>query len=54
MPWYGAAGFVRSHLTKRLRYEGYEVLGVDSFTDYYDIAQAGQPRSCDSRRGKVH
>jgi nucleoside-diphosphate-sugar epimerase len=34
----GAAGFVGSHLTKRLRDEGYDVIGVDSFTDYYDIA----------------
>jgi nucleoside-diphosphate-sugar epimerase len=34
----GAAGFIGSHLTKRLRNEGYDVIGVDSFTDYYDIA----------------
>lgn len=34
----GAAGFVGSHLTKRLCEEGYDVTGVDSFTDYYDIA----------------
>lgn len=34
----GAAGFVGSHLSKRLRDEGYDVVGVDSFTDYYDIA----------------
>ncbi|WP_029116486.1 NAD-dependent epimerase/dehydratase family protein [Mycobacterium sp. URHB0044] len=33
----GAAGFVGSHLTKRLCDEGYDVIGVDSFTDYYDI-----------------
>jgi nucleoside-diphosphate-sugar epimerase len=25
-------------LTKRLREEGYDTIGVDSFTDYYDIA----------------
>jgi UDP-glucuronate 4-epimerase len=34
----GAAGFIGSHLTKRLRGEGYDVTGVDSFTDYYDVA----------------
>jgi UDP-glucuronate 4-epimerase len=33
----GAAGFVGSHLTKRLRGEGHEVIGLDSFTDYYDV-----------------
>ena len=32
----GAAGFIGSHLTERLRADGVEVTGVDSFTDYYD------------------
>jgi len=31
----GAAGFIGSHLCEYLLDEGYEVLGVDSFTDYY-------------------
>ena len=31
----GAAGFIGSHLCRRLLKEGYTVLGVDSFTDYY-------------------
>lgn len=31
----GAAGFIGSHLCERLVGEGYEVLGVDCFTDYY-------------------
>jgi nucleoside-diphosphate-sugar epimerase len=31
----GAAGFIGSHLCERLLDEGFEVLGVDSFTDYY-------------------
>jgi UDP-glucuronate 4-epimerase len=34
----GAAGFVGSHLTKRLQDEGHDVVGIDAFTDYYDIA----------------
>lgn len=33
----GAAGFVGSNLCKRLIREGYEVVGVDSLTDYYDV-----------------
>jgi len=32
----GAAGFVGSHLAERLVAAGHDVLGVDSFTDYYD------------------
>jgi nucleoside-diphosphate-sugar epimerase len=31
----GAAGFIGSHLCERLLDEGYEVLAVDAFTDYY-------------------
>ena len=40
----GAAGFIGSHLAKRLVAEGYEVVGVDCFTDYYP---------CLVRRGPV-
>lgn len=32
----GAAGFIGSHLCERLLADGHEVVGVDSFTDYYD------------------
>jgi UDP-glucuronate 4-epimerase len=32
----GAAGFIGSHLAEALAAEGHEVVGVDSFTDYYD------------------
>jgi nucleoside-diphosphate-sugar epimerase len=32
----GAAGFIGSHLAEALLERGHEVLGVDSFTDYYD------------------
>lgn len=31
----GAAGFIGSHLVDRLLADGFEVLGVDSFEDYY-------------------
>ncbi|AKB30449.1 UDP-glucose 4-epimerase [Methanosarcina siciliae C2J] len=31
----GCAGFIGSHLTERLLNEGYEVIGIDCFTDYY-------------------
>jgi UDP-glucuronate 4-epimerase len=32
----GAAGFIGSHLTERLLANGESVVGIDSFTDYYD------------------
>jgi nucleoside-diphosphate-sugar epimerase len=31
----GAAGFIGSHLCDRLLSDGHEVVGIDSFTDYY-------------------
>ncbi len=34
----GAAGFIGSRITLRLCAEGYDVIGLDSFTDYYDVA----------------
>jgi nucleoside-diphosphate-sugar epimerase len=34
----GAAGFVGSHLAEALLERGHEVLGIDCFTDYYDVA----------------
>jgi nucleoside-diphosphate-sugar epimerase len=35
----GAAGFIGSHLAERLARAEHEVVGVDCFTDYYDVAQ---------------
>jgi nucleoside-diphosphate-sugar epimerase len=34
----GAAGFIGSHLAEALLARGHEVVGVDCFTDYYDVA----------------
>jgi UDP-glucuronate 4-epimerase len=34
----GAAGFIGSHLAESLQAAGHEVVGIDSFTDYYDPA----------------
>ena len=31
----GCAGFIGSHLVDRLSERGYEVIGIDCFTDYY-------------------
>jgi UDP-glucuronate 4-epimerase len=34
----GSAGFIGSHLFEALKAEGHEAVGLDSFTDYYDVA----------------
>ena len=34
----GAAGFIGSHLARELLARGHDVLGIDCFTDYYDVA----------------
>jgi nucleoside-diphosphate-sugar epimerase len=33
----GAAGFIGSHLSEALRDGGHDVVGLDCFTDYYDV-----------------
>ena len=33
----GAAGFIGSHLTEALLDAGYDVTGIDSLTEYYDV-----------------
>lgn len=35
----GAAGFIGSHLVEALEDAGHEVVGIDSFNDYYDPAE---------------
>jgi len=48
----GAAGFIGSHLCERLLDEGHEVLGVDSFTDYYSPERKRQHLArCAGRSG---
>jgi nucleoside-diphosphate-sugar epimerase len=47
----GAAGFIGSHLGEALLAAGHEVVGYDSFTDYYDTAlKEENARSLDVRR----
>jgi UDP-glucose 4-epimerase len=38
----GAAGFIGSHLCERLLALGHQVIGIDSFSDYYDRARKEQ------------
>ncbi|MFP8782872.1 NAD-dependent epimerase [Planococcus plakortidis] len=33
----GAAGFIGSHLSKRLLDDGFKVIGIDNLNDYYDV-----------------
>ena len=47
----GAAGFIGSHLSEALRAEGHDVVGLDCFTDYYDVAlKEENARGLDVRR----
>jgi UDP-glucuronate 4-epimerase len=47
----GAAGFIGSHLAETLVGDGHEVVGIDSFTDYYDPAlKEENARDLDVRR----
>src|SRR3954447_11776934 len=52
----GCAGFIGSHLSERLVAEGYEVVGVDCFTDYYarEIKESNLARLMDEPRFTLH
>jgi len=34
----GAAGFIGSHMSERLKENGFQVTGIDNFSDYYDVS----------------
>ncbi len=34
----GAAGFIGSYMAERLQKEGHYVIGIDNFSDYYDVS----------------
>jgi UDP-glucuronate 4-epimerase len=47
----GAAGFIGSHLANALAAAGHEVVGIDCFTEYYDVAvKEENARGLDLRR----
>src|SRR5579871_1944065 len=47
----GAAGFIGSHLAETLQAAGHDVVGFDSYTDYYDTAlKEENARALDVRR----
>ena len=47
----GAAGFIGSHLSEALTAAGHDVVGLDCFTDYYDVARKEEnARKLDVRR----
>jgi UDP-glucuronate 4-epimerase len=47
----GAAGFIGSHLAEQLLVRGDDVVSIDSFTDYYDVAlKEENARDLDVRR----
>jgi UDP-glucuronate 4-epimerase len=47
----GAAGFIGSHLAEALVSAGHEVIGIDCFTDYYDVGlKEENARSLDVER----
>jgi UDP-glucose 4-epimerase len=50
----GAAGFIGSHLSEALVARGHDVLGIDCFTDYYDVAQKRANLASLSRQSNFH
>ena len=50
----GAAGFIGSHLVERLLADGHEVVGIDSFEDYYPRPFKEAQHRRGARRGPLH
>ena len=50
----GAAGFIGSHLSERLLAAGHEVLGIDSFADYYEKARKEQNLETSRSNDRFH
>lgn len=47
----GAAGFIGSHTSERLKEMGHEVVGLDNFSPYYDIALKKENAEVLARKG---
>ena len=50
----GAAGFIGSHLSERLLAAGHEVVGIDSFADYYEKARKEQNLETSRSNDRFH
>ena len=50
----GAAGFIGSHLSERLLAAGHEVVGIDSFADYYEKARKEQNLEISRSNDRFH
>ncbi|MFO0586947.1 MAG: NAD-dependent epimerase/dehydratase family protein [Polyangiaceae bacterium] len=51
----GAAGFIGSHLSESLARAGHEVVGIDAFTDFYDVRlKEENAAAAESAGAKVH
>ena len=49
----GVAGFIDSHLAERLVELGFEVVGIDCFTEYYSNKKKARVRYIEKQRGDV-
>ena len=51
----GGVGFIGSHLVDRLLEQGYEVIGIDCFTDYYprEIKEKNISKALENKRFKL-
>jgi nucleoside-diphosphate-sugar epimerase len=47
----GAAGFIGSHMSERLQNEGHQVIGIDNFSNYYDVSLKKRNAEALKRKG---